>query len=228
MGKVTEAEKRDAERQLASLPKKQRTAARIEVAVAQQRILAGKYGKFTPQTNRVAAAAEDMGLSGRSKQVLREQLLGEPETRTLDKFFDRVDAPAKDSRQEPLNAQEPCAATAPSNLVREITDTFFDELAYIYVKPAKISISPTSGVQHDEDAQIHLQHMCGNVYTLPFTYSGASTAIAQNFQSLLDRIDRYLTTSVFTDAFFDEDPSTSRLSALAAEPAVAERLRHEP
>ena len=223
MGKAIEAEKRDAERELASLPKKQRTAGRIEVAVAQQRILAGKYGKFTPQTNRVAAAAEDMGLSGRSKQTLRELLhVGDPTTRTLEKCFARVDAPENEPRQEPLNAQEPWLGSAPSALVREITNQFWRELSYIHVEPAESAIHPMTEVEH-ASLQIHLQHNSGNVYTLPFTY----TRTSQEFHSMLDRIDQYLTTSVFTDASFEEEPSTSLLCAIAAEPAVAERLRYQ-
>lgn len=71
---ATEAEKRKATDALQYLPKKQRTPARIEVTVAQQRIVDGRYGAYTPQTNRVSEAAHDMGLNKRHMQTLRELL----------------------------------------------------------------------------------------------------------------------------------------------------------
>jgi hypothetical protein len=71
---ATETEKRNATSEVARLPKKQRTPARIEVAVAKQRILTDQYGMYDPATNRVSEAASDMGLNQRQKQTLRELL----------------------------------------------------------------------------------------------------------------------------------------------------------
>jgi hypothetical protein len=118
MSPATEEEKRAVAQEIEKLPKKQRTSARVEVAVAKRRILAGRYGKFTPETNRVSQAAEDMGLNQRHKQTLRELLHDQP-TRTLEAFFARVDDPQQDapSKAEGITgSEESLAKSSPGQM----------------------------------------------------------------------------------------------------------------
>jgi hypothetical protein len=126
MPPITEAELQQAEQHLRSSSsarkRKRVTQPALVTEVARRRILRGVYGEFTPSQNRVSEAGDDLHLSERQKQVLRQQLREEAmPVRTLNSFFDRVASPdtAAQPAAQPVTkpAAQPAAHTQQSTRV---------------------------------------------------------------------------------------------------------------